>query len=265
MSQGMQKRLTTPDIFSIDYGIATHPGSRKTNQDVAFAKVHPLPEKGARALFAVADGMGGHPGGAEASRLACELLSYFFVNEMANRKPNSPALMCRCLSDTLYQIDRQIRLTGRKKPDLMHMGTTLSCLAIMKNHSLIAHVGDCRIYRLRRGFLSCLTIDHTFAQDMISDGAADPANAHEHPMRHMLTRTVGTEETLPWVDSRVDSIKIGDRFLLCSDGLYGVVEKTTIGDLLDVQSCAADIAADLIKESLSNGALDNISAIVIKI
>ena len=144
------------------------------------------------------------------------------------------------------------------------MGTTLSCLVITPTNSIIAHVGDSRIYRLRQGHLACLTVDHTFVQDMIFEGEVVPGKAHRHPLRHMLTRAVGTGEPLALVDSRIDLLKKEDCFLLCTDGLCNALSDTCIHDLLSRPATASETAAKLVMQALQNGARDNITAIVIK-
>ena len=135
---------------------------------------------------------------------------------------------------------------------------------LIKSHlAYLFHVGDSRIYRLRKGRLSCLTVDHTFVQDMIFEGEVDPAKAHLHPLRHMLTRAVGTGEPLPWVDNRIDRLHTSERFLLCTDGLYNALSDLRMLDLLSRQFVATDAAAKLVTQALRNGARDNITAVVI--
>lgn len=249
--------------YSIDYGLSSHIGQRPYNQDAMRVTTAPMQLNGKGSLFAVADGMGGHPGGDLASHLACEGLNSYYEKKIKEKR--NPANISRHLVDAIIRIDRWIRLQGLRDRKLEDMGTTLSCLVITNTHSVIAHVGDSRIYRLRKGHLACLTVDHTFVQDMIFEGEVDPGKAHLHPLRHMLTRAVGTGETLALVDSRIDPLKTKDYFLLCTDGLYNVLDDTCILDLLSIQSTASKTAAKLVKRALQNGARDNITAIVIKL
>jgi protein phosphatase len=210
--------------------------------------------------------MGGHPGGGIASRMACDRLSDFDKRYIRNKGILKPTDISRHLVEVVFRTDRAIRLQGLGNYDLEDMGTTLSCLMLTGTHSVIVHVGDSRIYRLRNGRLSCLTVDHTFVQDMIFEGEVDPEHAHLHPLRHMLTRVLGTGgESLEWVDSRIDRIKAGDCFLLCTDGLYNAIVERIILDSLSDQSDAADTAAKLVAKTLKNGARDNITAVVVKI
>jgi protein phosphatase len=249
--------------YTIEHGVYSHIGRRQNNQDAVFVTSEPEILNGKERLFAVADGMGGHPGGGLASRMACDGLKQYHekIIEKGKRKPQD---ISRHLVETIMRIDRGIRLKGLRDVKLEDMGTTLSCLVITSTNSIIAHVGDSRIYRLRKNHLTCLTVDHTFVQDMIFEGAVNPGKAHRHPLRHMLTRAVGTGEPLVLVDSRIDLLTKEDCFLLCSDGLYNTLSDTCILDLLARQSTASETAAKLVMHALQNGARDNITAIVIK-
>lgn len=264
MEAPTKKRAVETDILSIDYGVCTHIGKREHNQDEVLVPSAPGALNGYMKLFAVADGMGGHPGGGIASRMVSDRLSAFDKRYIRNKGIQKPADISRCLVEVVLRTDRAIRLQGLGNYDLEDMGTTLSCLILTRTHSVIVHVGDSRIYRLRNGRLSCLTVDHTFVQDMIFEGEVDPEHAHLHPLRHMLTRVVGTGESLEWVDSRIDGIKAGDCFLLCTDGLYNAIVERNILDSLADQSDAADTAAELVAKTLKNGARDNITAVVVK-
>jgi len=260
-----RKNVRKSDPFSIDVGVSSHIGRRPYNQDTVRVTTTPIPLNGKGSLFAVADGMGGHPGGDLASHMACDGLNNYYEPRIKEKGKRNPADISRHLVKAIIRIDRLIRLQGLRDRKLEDMGTTLSCLVITNTHSIIAHVGDSRIYRLRKGHLACLTVDHTFVQDMIFEGEVDPGKAHLHPLRHMLTRAVGTGEPLDLVDSRIDPLKIKDCFLLCSDGLYNALTDTCILDLLSDPSIASETASKLVKRALHNGARDNITAIVIKL
>lgn len=145
---------------------------------------------------------------------------------------------------------------------MQDMGTTLSCLVLTDSHSIIGHVGDSRIYRWRSGYLSCLTKDHTFVQEMITEGEIDPTTAGKHPLRHLLTQVVGTAEPLEHVLARVDRIKAGDRFLLCTDGLHNWVPDEQISNVLALDGSAGLLASNLVNAALMNKARDNVTALV---
>ena len=259
------KKAVETNILSFNYDLCTHIGKREHNQDEMLVPSAAGALNGHMTLFAVADGMGGHPGGGIASRMACDRLRDFDKRYIRNKGIQRPADIRRRLVEMVLRTDRAIRLQGLVDYDLEDMGTTLSCLILTRTHSVIVHVGDSRVYRLRNSRLSCLTVDHTFVQDMIFEGEVAPEHAHLHPLRHMLTRVVGTGESLEWVDSRIDRIKTGDCFLLCTDGLYNAIVERIILDSLSDQSDAADKAAKLVAKTLKNGARDNITAVVVKI
>lgn len=248
----------------IEYGAVTHAGRKRVNQDML--KVAPTDDRSSERgrIFAVADGMGGHNGGEVASRLACQGLDEYYQRSISGQPPWSAFVLSRHLEETVLRIDRLLRLQGFRNAALADMGTTLSCLVITSEHTIIAHVGDSRIYRLRRGYLTCLTTDHTFVQDMIFEGEIDPKNAAKHPMRHFLTRAVGTPESLDQADVRVDPLKGGDRFLLCSDGLFNSLRAEQIANTLSKSWPTRRIAATLVSEALYAGARDNITALVVK-
>lgn len=260
---------TTLDIaFKISTGACTHIGlGRDANEDAMFeTSPDRLSKENPRGrLWAVADGMGGHSGGRIASSLACHSLQTYYDRALAENTPPSTKGLCRHLTDTVFWIDRLVRLKAASLSALAHMGTTLSCLLLADGHSIIAHVGDSRIYRLRDGHLNCLTTDHTFVQEMIFEGEVDPAYAHLHPMRNLLTHAVGTGEPLCHVDRRIDRLNGGDRFLLCTDGLHNVLHANDIAAMLASDETAACMAKALVAEALTHKTRDNVTALVIQL
>jgi protein phosphatase len=250
--------------LTLDYGVSSHIGQRRTNQDAVHLPTQSIKSNGSGYLFAVADGMGGHYGGGIASQMACDRLKKYEseINCIMNRNAED---FSRDLTEEIIRIDRSIRLLGLRDKKLEDMGTTLSCLIITQKHSIIAHVGDSRIYRFRKGHLTCLTFDHTFVQDMIFEDEVDPQKAHLHPLRHMLTRAVGAGEPLNLVDTRIDPLKQADRFLLCTDGLFNAVADSIIIDQLSADVPSSETSERLVMKALQNDARDNITALVIKL
>ncbi len=258
------KKVVQPGFYSIDSGVSSHIGQRQQNQDTAIVTCGKVSLSGKGRLFAVADGMGGQPGGSIASRLACKGLNDYYQKELSEKGTLGSIEISRHLEEVILRIDRDLRRQGLRDRTLEDMGTTLSCLVVAGTHGIIVHVGDSRIYRLRNGHLTCLTVDHTFVQDMIFEGEVDPQKAHLHPLRHMLTRAVGTGEPLELVDTRIDELKKKDCFLICTDGLYNVLTAACILDLLSRRVSASETAQTLVNQARQNGARDNITAIVIK-
>ncbi len=260
---GADDRTFASCLDGLRYGIRSHIGQRKENQDEIRLPEPDENRDGRGMLFAVADGMGGHSGASIVGRMACDGLAAYHGRAMPENCRNHAPALVRHLVGTIFRIDRRIRIAGRKDPALEEMGTTLSCLALTDRNAVVAHVGDSRIYRLRGGRLTCLTTDHTFVQDMIFEGEVAPEKAASHPLRHVLTRAVGTLEPLEWVDARIDPRRPGDRYLLCTDGLYNALETDRISLLLSADNDPGGTAAHLVTAALENGARDNTTALVI--
>ena len=218
---------------------------RKQNEDAAWFDE-------ARAVFAVADGMGGHLAGEVASRMAIEA-----VQRMAreNERPGIAALReaVACAHETiLTHAQDHIECAG--------MGTTLSVLWLGENYAYIAHVGDSRIYRLREGSLTQITQDHSLVEELVRAGLITREQARTHQRRNIITRALGTHgENEP--DLLVTDVQDGDVFLLCTDGLTGMVPDDEIERTL--RDCGIEAAADrLLALALDAGGRDNVTLIL---
>ena len=218
---------------------------RKQNEDAAWFDE-------SRAVFAVADGMGGHLAGEVASRMAIEA-----VQRMAreNERPGIAALReaVACAHETiLAHAQDHIECAG--------MGTTLSVLWLGENYAYIAHVGDSRIYRLREGSLTQITQDHSLVEELVRAGLITREQARTHPRRNIITRALGTHgENEP--DLLVTDVQDGDVFLLCTDGLTGMVTDAQIERMLLENDMEA--AADaLLAAALDAGGRDNVTLIL---
>ena len=213
-------------------------------------------------LFAVADGLGGHACGHIASRLACSGLNAFFDDSFSDCSPDQIA---RRLAELIERIDLRIKEKAVADPACEDMATTLSAFAISEYWAVTGHVGDSRIYRLRKDCLEQLTSDHTFVQEMIDEGELTPESAANHPLRNVLTRALGTQEPLEKVDSGIVEVAPGDRFLLCSDGLYNMMSSETITAILKNPTDPKKSAQRLLQTALQNGGRDNVTVIVVHI
>ena len=227
-------------------------GQRKENQD-AFGIAHSANSS----LYIVADGMGGARGGAMASAIAVNLIANTTIDE-------SGSLSEKSLSSSILRTNEVIHNQSKMNKDLSGMGTTVVALGFIENKTIVAHVGDSRIYRLRDGELVQLTHDHTLVQELIDSGAVSEAQAEDHPTAHMLTRSLGPIETVePTVRTLDGATRSGDRFLLCSDGLHGLVSNTEIQEYLI--TFEPELAAQaLIDLALERGGGDNITVEVIE-
>jgi len=213
-------------------------------------------------LFAVADGLGGHACGDLASQMACrEMKAFFDGSYLAGVKGK----VVEKFSELIHLIDLRIMEKATEDPACEDMATTLSALFIAGNWAVTAHVGDSRVYRLRKNQLEQLTSDHTFVQEMIEEGELTPESAANHPLRNMLTRVLGTREALETVDTSVVDTAPGDRFLLSSDGLHRMVSSATITAILKSETDPKKSADKLLQKALQNGGKDNVTVIVIHI
>ena len=217
---------------------------RKSNQDALVIGC---------GLAGVADGMGGHNGGEIASGDTREGL----LREMKGLKPDRQRM-----AEAIQKINLEVWERQEKDASLTGMGTTLTLLWPSENEMLIAQVGDSRAYLLRDGELRQVTQDHSLVGDMVRKGVLTEEQAACHPMRNYITRAVGTDDTIE-VDTYAEKRLPGDRWLVCSDGLYGQMSRDVLRELASVTDI--EEAADrLMQTALDNGGKDNISLILIE-
>ncbi len=223
---------------------------RSNNQDSGYA---------GRQLFLVADGMGGHAGGDVASAIATKRIA-----EADDDYDSAPAAAA-ALEGALVAANRRIAETVAEHSELTGMGTTVSALLLQGDRVVISHIGDSRIYLLRSGELSQITTDHTFVQRLVDAGRITAEEAMVHPRRSVLMRVLGDVESSPEIDSMVLDTRPGDRWMLCSDGLSGVVPFDELHDLMSADAGAKQVADRLVKASLDGGAPDNVTVVVLDI
>jgi protein phosphatase len=216
---------------------------RGNNQDSVYA--------GPR-LLAVADGMGGHAAGDVASRVVIAALEH-----LDDDAPSGDLL--QALREAVFDGSEHLREVIRESPQLEGMGTTLTAILFAGGRLALCHVGDSRAYLMRDGQLAQITHDDTFVQTLIDDGRITPEEANSHPQRSLLLRALNGQDVEP--DLSMREAREGDRYLLCSDGLSGVVSEETLADaLLDPDPHAT--ADRLIELALRSGGPDNITVIV---
>lgn len=244
--------------MQLDAFALTIPGRRPNNEDAICARVD-------LGLFVVADGMGGYEGGEVASAIAVET-----IHELVRRTAADADVTWPYKIDTRRSVEENelivaTRLAGdrigaRRTGVLEQMGSTVAVLRIARDHAVVAHVGDSRVYRARRGQLAQLTRDHSLLAQMIAAGTP-PADAAAFPWRHVVTRALGTSSGEPEV--QLDAARSGDVYLLCSDGLSEVLDDDQILALLARPAEAACRA--LVDAAFDAGSRDNISAIVVRV
>jgi serine/threonine protein phosphatase PrpC len=223
---------------------------RANNQDSGYAGTQ---------LFVVADGMGGHAGGDVASAIALKRIIE------ADRVFASADDAQFALQSSLTAANTMLAETVFEHPELTGMGTTVSAILRSGDKIAIAHIGDSRIYLLRDGQLKQITADHTFVQRLVDSGRITPEEAAVHPRRSVLMRVLGDVDAAPEIDTTVYDLKPGDRWLLCSDGLSSYVSDDRIEAVLKANPGARDAGDRLVKESLDQGAPDNVTVVVVDV
>jgi protein phosphatase len=201
-------------------------------------------------LFAVADGMGGHRGGEVASRLALETLQTQFRRGAGD------------LAEQVQEANRAVFEESLRNRRVAGMGTTLTAALVEGEHVRLAHVGDSRAYLLRGGELRRLTEDHTLVQRMVQEGEITQEEARVHPHRNVMTRAVGVDMTVD-VDDRSVEVHAGDRLLLCTDGLTGMISEQRIGGILVDARDPQEAAHHLVDAANEAGGIDNITVVVL--
>ena len=220
---------------------------RKVNQDYVdeFSR-----DSGRERLLVIADGMGGHSAGDVASRMAVETVGEVFQDARLDAQ--------RLLLSAFETANQRLRAAADDDDSLAGMGTTAVALLFARNGaSWLAHVGDSRAYRLRDGQLVQLTDDHSVVGELQRLGRISPEQARTHPQRNQILRAIGTQSTIEVDLQRLDARR-GDRFLTCSDGLYGMVHDEEIAEILGSES-ADDAVRMLVDLANDRGGSDNIT------
>ena len=222
---------------------------RQGNEDSAFASAQ---------LIAVADGVGGHAAGEVASRIAVQVLQKLVPTLTATEIDEDSVE--DLLMHSLHSIDAEIAAVTAEEIEKRGMGTTLTALLIRNNHIALLHVGDSRCYRLRGNTLEQLSNDHTVIQELLDQGAISEAEAAEHPQRSMLTQALrGDGDVTPVL--QMYEVKKGDRYLLCSDGLSGVLTDKEIK--VGLKKSDKDDAVKFLNDATYiNGAPDNVTILI---
>jgi protein phosphatase len=223
---------------------------RSNNQDSGYA---------GRNLFIVADGMGGHAGGDVASAIALNRLKEADSGYVSADEAQFS------LQSALIAANAQLAETVFEHPELTGMGTTVSALVRVGDKVALAHIGDSRIYLLRDGELKQVSTDHTFVQRLVDTGRITEEEALVHPRRSVLMRVLGDVDSHPEIDTWVLDTKPGDRWLLCSDGLSGVVKHDELAKIVSSAGAPKTVADRLVHASLDAGAPDNVTVVIVDV
>jgi len=238
------------------YSARTDVGMIRSGNEDNFA----VDANGDRGLFVVADGMGGHAAGEVASEMAVQIIGL----ELAGLRNIDDNASGDKVMDALKKANRNIHDRTIAEVDKQGMGTTASVLIVANNRYLIGQVGDSRVYLLRDGALKQLTKDHSYVQEQVDAGFLTPEQARYHPYSNVITRCVGASpEVQP--DVYQGDVKVGDLFLVASDGLTGMVDDRRLHTLLMSRAEPERKVHSLIAEANGRGGLDNITAIVVQV
>ena len=251
----------------LTWAVRTDAGRRRNSNEDSHST---RPDVG---LFIVADGMGGHVAGEVASRVAVESISAFIQETAgADRNRTWPFPFEPELSFEANRLKAAFRLANRRiaaaiadSQDLRGMATTASAMLVGDDHACVAHIGDSRVYVLQGTDLRQITDDHSWVEEQVRAGMLTPAAARQHPWRNVVTRALSGAE-----DPEIDVVQVkpvvGDRFLLCSDGLFGVVGDDQIAQIVGDRKASLDeICGNLIDAANAAGGPDNITALIIQI
>ena len=207
-----------------------------------------------RGIYILADGMGGHRGGEVASRLAASTL----LEALADQTPS-----LELLQKGFHQANDAVYRRQLEDSAISGMGTTMTALWSGDEHILLGHVGDSRAYLYMNGRLRQISEDHSVVGDMLRAGAITEEEAFHHPYRNVITRAVGTDDTV-----RVDTVRVlkspGSRWLLCSDGLTDLVRDGEIADTL-AELDGKEAVDRLVELALLNGGKDNVSVLLLEV
>lgn len=219
---------------------------RQVNQDSGYAGPH---------LLVVADGMGGHAAGDVASSIAVGQI----VALDGESHGSDDAL--ELLAKALHSANSELQQAIGRQPELQGMGTTVTALLRTGSMIAVAHIGDSRAYLLRGGTFTQITHDHSFVQSLVDEGRITEEEAEGHPQRSLVTRVLtGQRDDEP--DLTVREARIGDRYLLCSDGLSGFVARDTIQEVLEQAMPPGKTADRLVELAMRAGAPDNVTCII---
>jgi protein phosphatase len=237
--------------WKADYAAQTDQGRVRTkNQDVPIVD----PE---RSVFAVSDGIGGIPYGGETAQLAEKMIPPL-ADELTGRTPEEILLHLRSGIDS---VSNAIRDCGNDEDHGVVFGATISGFVVAGNGAAVFNMGDSRVYRLRNGRLQRLTKDHSIVQILLDAGEITPEEAEHHSSRGRITRFLGMMPESMATVLMVD-IQPGDRFLVCSDGLHGMVPDRELQRMLSAETSAQAICEDMIRAANEAGGMDNITAVV---
>jgi protein phosphatase len=253
------------DGMRVRFAGDTNVGMKRAHNEDSFY----LPES--ERLAIVADGMGGHASGEVASRMAVETISGFFKATQDEQQMTWPFKMDRGHRYDVNRMVTAIKLANlkihehaQKDPRCHGMGTTVVSTLFLDDAIVVGHVGDSRLYRRRESSFDQITEDHSLLNDYIKMKHLSPEEIAAFPHKNVIVRALGMKDTVQ-VDVHVDSPRLGDVYLLCSDGLSGMISDPQMADVLSNERDLDVLCERLITMANKNGGLDNITVVAIRV
>lgn len=211
-------------------------------------------------LYILADGMGGYNGGEIASQLAVQTAKNYIENNFKEIEKDKDSII-QLLGSSMEYANMVVYEKSKENPELQGMGTTLEICLIYNNKAYIGHVGDSRIYRIRKQFIRKLTQDHSYVQKLVKEGTITNEQAAHHPQKNMLMKALGCNAFVE-PDVMVKGFLKDDILIICSDGLTNLVDQETIYEMASKNIEQA--TKDLVNLANDRGGYDNITVIIIK-
>ena len=212
-------------------------------------------------LFILADGMGGYQGGEIASKLAVSAAKSYIMSNYENTNKEEKEGLADLVRNALQYANMIVYEKAQAMPELSNMGTTMDICIIYQNKAFIAHVGDSRVYRLRKEFFRKITKDHSYVQKLVDEGKITKEESEVHPKKNMLMKAVGCNAYVE-PDVLIKGFLKGDVILMCSDGLTNMVSEEEICKI--IMENPTDATKLLVQKANDNGGRDNITAIIIR-
>ena len=211
-------------------------------------------------LYILADGMGGYNGGERASSLAVETAKKYVENNFKEIEKDRDSII-QLLGSSIEYANMVVYEKSKENPELQGMGTTLEICLVYNNKVYIGHVGDSRIYRIRKQFIRKLTQDHSYVQKLVKEGTITKEQAEHHPQKNMLMKALGCNAFVE-PDVMVKGFLKDDILIICSDGLSNLVDQQTMYEMASKNMEQA--TKDLVKLANERGGYDNITVVIVK-
>ena len=211
-------------------------------------------------LYLLADGMGGYNGGEIASKLAVQTAKNYIENNFKDIEKDKDSII-QLLGSSMEYANMVVYEKSKETPELQGMGTTLEICLIYNNKTYIGHVGDSRIYRVRKQFIRKLTQDHSYVQKLVKEGTITKEQAEHHPQKNMLMKALGCNAFVE-PDVMVKGFLKDDIIIMCSDGLSNLVDQETIYEMASKN--IEQGTKDLVQLAKDRGGYDNITVVIIK-